>query len=70
MKINSICIKRALRTFLQAFIAYIAVHITLVDFSDGKGAVQSALLGLAVSSIAAGVSAVMNIKGDNTDENG
>jgi hypothetical protein len=47
-------------------VAYVAVNIAIVDFSDGKEALKSTLIGLAVSSLAAGLSAVMNLekKGD------
>lgn len=52
--------KRAGRTFIQAAIGYIAVNITVVDFTGGADVVKSALCGLAVSAIAAGIAAVMN----------
>ena len=72
MKLTKNTMKRALRTFVQAVIAYLAVHLSMVDFSNGKEAVKTALLGLAVSSLAAGLSAVMNLekKGDGTNDNG
>lgn len=71
MCVSKVCLKRALRTFIQAFLGYVVVHLALIDFSDGKEAVKSALLGLAVSSIAAGLAAVMNLKGEsNSNENG
>ncbi len=50
-------VKRALRTFLQTAVGYIAVNIAATDLS-----VKSAVLGLAVSAISAGVAAVMNLK--------
>ena len=53
-------IKRALRTFLQTAVGYIAVNIATTDLS-----VKSAVLGLAVSAVAAGVTAVMNLKEEN-----
>lgn len=52
--------KRAARTFIQAAVGYVAVNIALVDFSGGSDVVKSALCGLAASSIAAGIAAVMN----------
>jgi hypothetical protein len=66
MKVTKVCIKKALRTFIQSAVAYVAVNIAIVDFSDGKEALKSTLIGLAVSSLAAGLSAVMNLekKGD------
>ena len=53
-------VKRALRTFLQTAVGYIAVNIAATDLS-----VKSAVLGLAVSAVAAGVAAVMNLKEEN-----
>ena len=50
-------VKRALRTFLQTAVGYIAVNIAATDLS-----VKSAVLGLAISAISAGVAAVMNLK--------
>ena len=53
-------VKRALRTFLQTAVGYIAVNIAATDLS-----VKSAVIGLAVSAVSAGVAAVMNIKEEN-----
>lgn len=50
-------IKRALRTFLQTAIGYISVNLATVDITA-----KSAITGLAVSAIAAGLAAVMNYK--------
>ena len=52
--------KRSLRTFLQTAVGYIAVNIAATDLT-----VKSAVLGLAVSAISAGLAAVMNLKEDN-----
>ncbi len=55
---------RAGKTFIQAFGAYIityaAAAVNNLDLSDGK-AVKYALLGLIVSAVASGISAVMNV---------
>lgn len=51
------CVKRALRTFLQTAVGYIAVNIAATDMS-----VKSAVLGLVVSAVSAGMAAVMNLK--------
>ena len=56
------CVKRALRTFVQTAIGYLAVNIAVVDFSADKVALKSCLVGLGVSAVSAGVSAVMNLK--------
>ncbi len=53
-------VKRALRTFLQTAAGYIAVNIAATDLS-----VKSAVIGLAVSAVSAGVAAVMNLKEKN-----
>lgn len=52
--------RRAGRTFLQAAIGYVVANITIVDFTSGDEVVKSALCGIAVSAIAAGIAAVMN----------
>ena len=56
------CVKRALRTFVQTAIGYLAVNIAVVDFSAAKAALKSCLVGLGVSAVSAGISAVMNLK--------
>ena len=58
------CVRRALRTFLQTAIGYLAVNIAVVDFSADKAALKSCLVGLGVSAVSAGISAVMNLKED------
>ena len=50
-------VKRALRTFLQTAVGHIAVNIAAIDLT-----VKSAVLGLAVSAVSAGLAAVMNLK--------
>ncbi len=52
-----IWLKRALRTFLQTAVGYIAVNVVTVDFS-----VKSAVVGFAVAATAAGLAAVMNME--------
>lgn len=61
MKITKNTVKRALRTFIQTAIGYILVNIVAVDFTASKDILKSALIGLGVSAVSAGVSAVMNI---------
>lgn len=62
------CAKRAFRTFIQSACGYAVTNISLVcagiDFTDGN-VVANVLIGLAVSSISAGLSAVMNLKPNN-----
>ena len=37
------CVKRALRTFFQTAIGYLAVNVAVVDFSADKAALKSCL---------------------------
>jgi hypothetical protein len=52
-------IKRALRTFIQAAVGYAVVALPAIDWQD-TGALRGTLIGLGVSALAAGISAVMN----------
>ena len=52
-------VMRALRTFFQSAIAYVAVYI---NFTDDKATVKSAVTGLLVAAVSAGISAVMNLE--------
>ena len=56
------CVKRAIRTFFQTAVGYIAVNLAVVDFSADRVALKSCLVGLGVSAVSAGISAVMNLK--------
>lgn len=62
MKITKETIRRALRTFCQTAIGHIAVNVTVIDFTDGKEVMKSAIIGLLISAIASGISAVMNLE--------
>ena len=62
--------KRTARTFIQAAVGYIAVNLAVVDFSEGKDIVKSALIGLCISAVAAGISAVMNLQSPAETEMG
>lgn len=55
-------LRRAARTFVQAAISYVAVNLAVVNFGESKEVIKSAVVGLAVSALAAGVSAVMNLE--------
>lgn len=61
MTITKETLRRAGRTFIQTAVGYIVVNIAVVDFASGKQAVKSAVTGLAVSAIAAGIAAAMNL---------
>ncbi|PWL87408.1 MAG: hypothetical protein DBY14_04540 [Escherichia coli] len=58
---SKVCIKRAVRTFFQTAVGYISVNIVAGDFTS-KEAAKNALIGLGVCAVAAGISAVMNMK--------
>ena len=62
MSFTNETLKRALRTFFQSAVAYLLVNISVCDFTNGREAVKSALLGLVISSLAAGIAAVMNLE--------
>ena len=53
-------IKRAVRTFVQTAVGYIAVNIVAVDWSADRSVIKAAVVGVGVSAIAAGMAAVMN----------
>lgn len=62
MRFTKETLRRALRTLLQTAISYICVNIVVVDWSADKAALKSAVIGIAVSALAAGIAAVMNLE--------
>lgn len=54
--------KRALKTFLQAALAYIAMNFAGIDFTGDRDMLKTALIGLALSGISAGIAALMNLQ--------
>lgn len=63
MKFTKNTAKRALRTFIQAFISFIVVNYTMIDVTGDRSAIKQAVIGLLISALAAGISAVMNLEG-------
>ncbi len=63
-------LKRAGRTFFQTVIGYITANLAFntEGITDG-GMLKTALIGLLISSIAAGLAAVMNMPKPIQDEN-
>ena len=55
-------LKRAARTFVQSALAYITVNVVYINFTDDKVSVKSAVTGLVVAAVSAGISAVMNLE--------
>ena len=51
--------KRAVRTFVQTAVGYISVNIVATDLTA-----KSAVIGLIVSAVSAGIAAAMNYKED------
>lgn len=62
MKFTKETLKRTLRTFLQAAVAYIVTHSFIIDFTDTNEVVKRALIGLTVSAVSAGIAAIMNLE--------
>jgi hypothetical protein len=54
--------KRAVRTFGQAALAYVATNLIYVSFTDDAETNKSVAIGLIASAAAAGISAVMNLE--------
>lgn len=61
-------IYRASRTFFQTAFGYLAVNLALVDFTSEKQTLKTILIGLLISSVSAGASAVMNVKKEDENE--
>lgn len=66
MRITTTTLKRALRTFIQSALAYVAVNAALLDYTGNSASVNNALIGLCVSALAAGLAAVMNLEKKDT----
>lgn len=62
MKITKETLRRAKRTFFQTAISYFAANLCLVDFTQPKDIIVSALLGLVISALSAGLAAIMNLQ--------
>ena len=60
-------IRRADRTFLQAFFGYIVMSAESIDFSAPRETLYTVFVGMGVSALAAGLAAVMNMEGLNHD---
>lgn len=55
-------LKRAGRTFIQSALAYITVNVMYINFTDDKVSAKSAVTGLLIAAVSAGISAVMNLE--------
>lgn len=63
-------LRRAARTFIQAAVSYIAVNLVIVNFGESKEVIKSAVIGLAVSVLSAGVAVVMNLQKEENESEG
>lgn len=68
MKFTKETFRRMWRTFLQTALSYIGVNLCIVDFTAGKDILISALIGLGISAVSAGLAAVMNLQKTDTTE--
>lgn len=68
MKITKQTLIKSFKTFLQAAIAYVCVNISSFNYEEQEGARKAALMTFAVSSVAAGICAVMNIETKESEE--
>lgn len=57
-------IKRAVRTFVQTAIGYISVSVVAVDWTADRLVIKTAVIGVGVSAVAAGLAAVINFRED------
>ena len=60
-------LKRALRTFFQAFFACFTADIVGVDFANGGGALKNELVKLGICALSAGIAAIMNLEEQTND---
>jgi hypothetical protein len=61
-KVTKETLRRALRTFIQAFLGYVIINAAVIDFSDDKEVMKSSVLCFLISAAAAGLAAVMNLE--------
>ena len=64
MKFTKETFYRALRTFFQAALGFIAASGAAVFSEDGSSGARSAVIALAGSAAAAGIAAVMNLESE------
>lgn len=70
MKFTKETWRRALRTFIQTAVSYLAVNLCVVDFTASSEVLTSALMGLVISAAASGLAAVMNLEKDEPVDEG
>lgn len=70
MKFTKETLKKTLRTFLQAMVAYILVGIPTLDYTADLPTLKSAAIGIGISAVAAGLAAVMNLEQTDNEQLG
>lgn len=68
MKITKETVLRACRTFIQSALAYITVNAMYINFTGDKAGDKSALLGLLIASLSAGIAGAMNLEKEEKGE--
>lgn len=62
-------LRRALRTFIQTFVGYLSVNlVTAITGITDKVEFKTALIGVVISAIAAGLAALMNLSTNKDEE--
>lgn len=59
---------RAGRTFLQSALAYITVNAVYINLTGNKASDKSAIIGLLVSAVSAGIAAAMNLEKETNND--
>lgn len=71
MKFTKETLRRAVRTFLQTAFGYLLTNVSAsaigIDYTNGNE-IKTLLIGLAVSAVSAGASAVMNLEIKESEE--
>ena len=62
MKFTKETLRRAVRTFIQVAIPMLLANLTALPLTEGKEAVKLALISAAVTAVATGLAAVMNLE--------
>lgn len=68
MTITKETLLRAGRTFLQSALAYITVNAVYINLTGNKASDKSAIIGLLVSAVSAGIAAAMNLEKETDND--
>ena len=59
MKSEKEWLRRAIRTYIQAAVGYVAMVVPNIDYSD-TSVLKTTLIGVGLSAVSAGIAAIMN----------